>query len=267
MLAALGGDATPCLKLARAWGRHSDDLRVLAIGPRSAADRLTITAEALDNVLSAHSGPGWSGYAPLRSRAAGGFAIVSASTSRSGGRLGPARRAPGMRMSRPLIRSRGREEDPSRAELIGLLALGAPFQLRLSGAVAHAWSADGPHAGDRARASPVLTAALTGRLAPTAAQWLGIDPARVDASIHDEPGWGEIELARVEGQPGLRANLPVSWLARIWAPGLAVVGGHLVVSVQQAAWPSAQVLALREPGGKLVELSIRHDGRGWSVAA
>jgi len=62
-------------------------------------------------------------------------------------------------------------------------------------------------------------------------------------------------------------RLPLSWLASIWAPGLAVVAGSLVVSVLDAQWPTARVLALKSPGRSPAELSIKYDGRGWSRAA
>jgi hypothetical protein len=276
VLAALGGDTTPCLDLARAWGEHSDDLTALAIGPRSAADKLTFGAEALDEIEQARSAP-----ASGRSAAsAGSFTsqvIRHSTTLRATGghsasfgsvrarRTGPLRPRPaiprGMRMH-----WFGHEPDPARAELLWLLSLGAPFQLRLSGAVAHAWSAEGPRGRHRGQAGPALTAALTGRLAPPAGGWAGIDPAAVDATIHDGDGWGEIGEARTAGERRLRAQLPIGWLARVWAPGLAVVGGHLVVAVTHAAWPAAEVVALPGLGRKPVELSVRHDGREWSVA-
>jgi hypothetical protein len=280
VLAALGGDATPCLDLARAWGQHSDDLRALAIGPRSAADTMTITPTAMEEIYSARSGPGWMSWSrgtigPHGARAGHSHAILA-----GGGAVRGVARASLLPRVRP-TRSRlvhgwgmgsgpgwpGREEDPARAELIWLLSLGTPFQFRLCGTVANAWSADGKHARHRGRAYPALTAALAGRLAPAAAQWLGIDPDRVQVSVHDEAGWGSIELSRSGGERCLRAKLPVSWLAAVWAPGLAVVGRHLVIAVQHAAWPAAEVLALPAPGRQPVELTIRHDGRGWQVAA
>jgi hypothetical protein len=51
----------------------------------------------------------------------------------------------------------------------------------------------------------------------------------------------------------------------VWAPGFAVVDGHLVVSVLDAAWPTAQVLAVRSPGQDPAELAIRDDKGHWSV--
>lgn len=285
VLAALGGDATPCLDLVRIWGQHSDDLTVLSIGPRSADDKLTITSAALDELAAGQHGlglfsvgRGWTGggsvsmssrsMRTLRSRRVSRSTHVSSSVIRwvGPGASGPVRRP--LRASRTSLVS-GLSEDASdaRIELMRLLALGTPFQLRLAGAVAHAWSAGGQHAGHPGRAGPALTAALSGRVAPVAAQWLGIDPGHIEVSIHDESGWGSIELNRSAGGRRLHAKLPVSWLATVWAPGLAVVGSHLVVSVQHAAWPVADVLALPAPGRQPVELTIRYDEQGWLVAA
>jgi hypothetical protein len=292
VLAALGGDATPCLDLANAWGKHGDDLTALAIGPRSAVDKLTFTPEIIEEIAQARTaaagGSGWSSATgqvishrlratrtATSSRFASGGGFTSAGVHAPGwarGRVrlhaggGPAR----LRRTRPfgmsLMGWRGGHTDPSRAELIWLLTLGAPFQFRLSGAVAHAWSAEGQHASRAGQARPALTAALAGRLAPAVARWLGVDPAAVDANIHDDGDWGAIEEARAAGERRLQAGLPVSWLARVWAPGLAVVGGHLVVSVVHAAWPTADVLALTRPATTPVELSVRHDGQGWITA-
>ncbi len=283
VLAALGGDTTPCLDLAGAWGKHSDDLAALAIGPRSGTDKLAFSPEALREVAAAR------GSANPGSSASGVIGLSSATAQLIGhpapGRRGKARghfmysgfsglahrslRAVPPRAGQPFglsLRGWADDIDVGRAELIWLLTLGAPFQFRLSGAVAHAWSAEGQHASRAASATPALTASLTGRLAPAAARWLGVDPAVVDASIHAGNQWGAVEEARAGGERRVQARLPVSWLARIWAPGLALVGGHLVVSVMQAAWPTADVLALTRPGSKPVELSVRHDGRGWITA-
>jgi hypothetical protein len=161
----------------------------------------------------------------------------------------------------------GAHGEDDRAGLLRLLALGEPFQWRLSGAVAHAWSADGEHAGTRDRARPALAAALTGRLAPAAADWLDVDPACVEAVIYDGANWGELSVSTADGVSNVRARMPVSWLATVWAPGFAVVEGHLVVRLLDAAWPSARVLALRSPGDEPAELSIRQDKGHWSVAA
>ncbi len=269
VLAALGGDTSPCLDVVRAWGRHSDDLTVLMVGPRSPVDAVTIPAAALQeadllrsaghaaasvahvHTFYAHSRPrrlvrrssGWSGYRPLVSRSFAGRAGIGWSGPDVG------------------------QDRLERLLLLRLLALGAPFQLRLAAAVAQSWSADGEHAAQAERARPALTAALTGRVAPAAAQWLGIDPDEVDATIYDGTGWGEMTGVRTDANARLVAKLPVAWLSRVWAPGFAVVGSHLVVAVLRVAWPHARVIALRSPGQDPVELSIRQDEEHWSVTS
>ena len=159
------------------------------------------------------------------------------------------------------------EVDAARAELIRLLALGPPFQFRLSAGVAHTWSADGANAGRAELARPALTAALAGRLAPAAKRWLDIDPETVEVSVHDGAGWGALALTSTGGSARLQARLPVGWLASVWAPGFAVVDGHLVVSVLDAAWPTARVLAVRSPGRDPAEQTIRNDQGHWSVTS
>jgi len=303
VLAALGGDTNPCLDLVTAWGKHSDDLTVLMVGPRSAGDAVTIPAAILAEAASM-SDPGGQAYRGLGHPPAqfggsgGGFirrgpvasTVTYASRSVSAGPAGrpwlrpgrgigrwlgsrpfappipgPVVRRAAMRRARMLGGSDG--DIGARAELIRLLALGPPFQFRLSAAVAHAWSAEGEQAGRADRVRPALTAALTGRLAPAAAHWLAVAPEDVDVSVHDGTGWGQLVLAKIRGKGQLQAQLPVGWLASVWAPGFAVVDGHLVVSVLHAAWPAARVLAIRSPGKEPSELSIRSDKGHWSVTS
>jgi hypothetical protein len=146
-----------------------------------------------------------------------------------------------------------------RNDMLSLLALGYGFAVRLAGqvAAAHADSAD-------ATARPALVASITGRLALVAEQWLGIDPDQVASSLHYGPGWGRAELTEKQGGRRLRVSLPASWLARVWACGLALTAGHLVVAVDRAGWPDARVLALRAPGAEPVLLDVHarpQDGR------
>ena len=109
-----------------------------------------------------------------------------------------------------------------------------------------------------------LVAAITGRLALIAEQWLGIDPDQVIVSLHDGPGWGRTELTGRGAERRLRVSLPPSWLARVWASGLARTAGHLVVAVGRGGWPDARVLAVRAPGREPVLLDVHarpHEGR------
>lgn len=275
VLAALGGDKAECVAMLEAWGAHADDLEVLALGPRSSADELTVTWELVDQIRAsfgraARSVPMRPGPAP------GGRAIPPGSPAPRpapfalrgyGPPQGPLR--PGARPVRGLpVRRLSPEQERARArrvELLSLFALGRAFQRRLSAQVASAWSAGGPSGGPRqlGSARPALVAALTGRLAPTAGPWLGIDPDLVRATLHEGAGWGTLE----RNGPGLQAALPLSWLARVWAPGFPVVDGHLVVDVLEVSWPRVQVLGLRAPGTEPAVLSIEPDGEHWSRAA
>jgi hypothetical protein len=279
VLGALGGDTSPCLDMVMAWGRHSDDLAVLAVGPRSDTDRLTFPAAVLDqaNAFSGAAGQPYHGLGnPVAQRgySGGGFirrgpAAGSAYTFRSGRSAGSGRPIPAPAIRRAALRRArvlgGTDRDvQARSELIKLLALGAPFQFRLCAAVASAWSAGGEQKGRAERARPALIAALAGRVAPAAAHWLGMDPEKVEASAHESEGWGELALTKT-GR--LEARLPVSWLASVWAPGFAVVDGHLVVSVLDAGWPGARVLAVRSPGKEPVQLSILSDKGHWIVTS
>ena len=236
VLAALGGDKAGCIELAEAWGRHTADLSVLAIGPRGPADEVAVT---WDDVAAAAAQAGY-GAAPV------------APGLRPGARRGPGPLRPaGLPASVPAAvaaRRRQEEEELNRArqrrsDMLSLLALGYGFQVRLIAQVSAA-HADRPD--DRAR--PALVAAIAGRLAPVAEAWLGIDPDQVVVSLHHGPGWGSAELTGHGPERRLRVALPAGWLADVWACGLALVGRHLVVAVQQPGWPDARVLGLRAPG-------------------
>ncbi len=266
VLAALGGDRSRCVDLVESWGRRGDDLEVLVVGPRSAADQLTLTAQAADDPAGfGAQGGGWFAYAPLargmsttqRLRSLGLSPRPTAARLMARRRMAAsahvlARSAGGQRVQARRAASRATER---REELFALLALGPEFQLRLSATVAAAWAGGG----SRDRGSPALVAALAGRLAPAAQAWLGIDPGRVDVSVHEEAGWGRLTLSGDR----LVAALPVGWLASVWAAGLAVVAGHLVVAVAEAAWPQATVLAVPGPGADPVILEVRAVAGRW----
>jgi hypothetical protein len=233
VLAALGGDRARCVDLAQAWARHADDLSVLAIGPRGPADQIAVD---WDDVLAAEQ--------------AGRTVIGSA---------GPARRTPMRLASQPgptLARAGARQRQMQseqlkaqrrRNDVLSLLALGYGFQVRLIGQVAAAHAV--PLAsGKQVRSGPALVAAITGRLAPMAEEWLGIDPDQVVVSLHSGRSWGSSELTGYGADRRLRVSLPAGWLASVWACGLARVGRHLIVAVQEPGWPTARVLGLRSPG-------------------
>jgi hypothetical protein len=239
VLAALGGDKARCVEVAQAWARHAEDLSVLAIGPRGPADQIAID---WDDVLAAEQAD-------------------SAVT----GPAGPARRTP-MRLASPSkptlaragARQRQMQEERVKAQrrrndVLSLLALGYGFQVRLSGQVAAAHA--GRDGGEQVR--PALVAAITGRLAPVAEEWLGIDPDQVVVNLHAGRSWGSSELTGYGADRRLRVSLPAGWLARVWACGLARVGRHLIVAVQEPGWPTARVLGLRAPGAEPESLVVQ----------
>jgi hypothetical protein len=261
VLAALGGEKARCVELAQAWDRHADDLSVLAIGPRGPADEISI---------------GWDDVAAAQGSPPGGAARLRPGPTLPGPTLlGPMRLPAALPVSVPAAvqgrRQRIQEELEQvrrrRSDMLSLLALGYGFQVRLAGQVA---AAHADAAGDRqGRARPALVAAMTGRLAPVAERWLGIDPDQVVVSLHAGPGWGSVELTGRGEQRRLRVALPAWWLARVWAGGLALVDRHLVVAVERAGWPGARVLGLRAPGAEPGPLDVHDDGDGraphWEV--
>jgi hypothetical protein len=240
VLAALGGDKARCVEIAEAWQRHTADVTVLSTGPRSLADEVTVTWDDVD---------------------------AAGRAAQAGGGGGPWRGAPRLAvppaaaMAGAAIRHRqhqqeAREASQRRLDMLSLLALGTGFQIRLAGQVVAAFADRLDEPGELGRTvRSVLTAALDGRLAPVAEQWLGIDPDQVEVSLHRGAGWGSAELTGRGEQRRLHVSLPAWWLARVWACGLALTGRHLVVAVERAGWPDAQVLALRAPGAEPVSLS------------
>jgi hypothetical protein len=254
VLGALGGDKPGCVTLAEIWARHAGDLAVLAAGPRFAADRVTVS---------------WRDVAEEQRTGLGGafLQLLAPGPGAAMGRLTPGQVGPGARHRVARLISRGRafagapglEElarwESQRTELLQLLALGPAFQFRLAAAVANAW-ADPGQADERARHRPELTAALTGRFAPAAQEWLGIDPDAVTVTPHEGPGWGTLEVTGTGPARRLRASLPVGWLSAVWACGLVVVGGHLVVAVEEPGYPRARVLAVGAPDAAPVKLEV-----------
>jgi hypothetical protein len=233
VLGALGGDKPACVTVAENWARHTADLAVLTAGPRCAADQVSV---------------GWDEAARQRADLPQGLTQAIAATRHlpaTGSAL-----APGMAENVRRIERR--------LEVIELLALGPALQFRLSGAVCAAW-AEPDRANERAALRPQFAAALTGRFAPAAQEWLGIDPDAVTVTPHEGPGWGAIELTGAGSGRRLRAALPLGWLASVWACGLAVVDGHLVVAVEEPGYPEARVFALAAPDAAPVAVTVRAD--------
>jgi hypothetical protein len=244
VLAALGGEKARCIEVAEAWARHASDLSVLVIGPRGPQDEIVVGWD--DVQAAAHAGQGRGGQ------------------GRGAVQPGPMRLAsqPAPTMARVAARQRQMQEEMlaaqrRRTDMLSLLALGYGFQVRLIGQVAAAHAVPLGGAGEQAR--PALVAAMTGRLALVAEEWLGIDPDQVEVSLHQRPSWGASELTGYGKDRRLRLSLPAGWLASVWAGGLARVGRHLIVGVEQPGWPHARVLGLRSPGAKPEPLDVHAD--------
>jgi hypothetical protein len=260
VLAALGGEKARCIEVAEAWARHTDDLSVLAIGPRHPGDEIVV---GWDDVIAAAQ----AGQAPV--------------PTVGSGRMKPAAMRlasqPGPTMTRMAARQRQAQEETlaaqrRRNDILSLLALGYGFQVRLIGQVAAAYAGrDGGSAGQGGttplappaeHAHPALVAAIAGRLGPVAEEWLGIDPDQVTVSLHLARSWGASELTGYGADRRLRISLPAGWLASVWACGLARVGRHLIVGVEQPGWPTARVLGLRSPGAVPEPLDVHADPDG-----
>ena len=256
VLGALGGDKPECVTLTETWARHAADLEVLTTGPRCAVDRVRVDPDEVA-AQRASLPPGWTQAVsvPMVAGPAAPAGARRAMLPATGPRIDDARR---------------RQLD--RIERLELLALGAEFQFRLSGTVSAAWAAP-DRAGERAGRRPAFTAALTGRLAPTAGDWLGIGPDTVTVTPHEGPEWGTLTVTGTGTARRLHASLPVSWLADVWACGMAVAGGHLVVAVDEPGYPLARVRALTAPGTEPVTVTVRaeRDDReglpAWEVAS
>jgi hypothetical protein len=260
VLGALGGDKPGCVTLAETWARHAADLTVLTSGPRCDTDRVRVD---------------WAQIEELRGQLPRSLARLI-----SGTRPSPPPTAtppPTVRVARRIHYGQGaagqftpgfpgsRKDDVIRRqmqqiELLELLALGPEFQFRLAGTVIAAWA--GPdRLDDRATRRPELSGVLTGRFAPAAQAWLGIDPDTVTVTTHEEASWGSLQVIGTGRGQRLRASLPLSWLSEVWACGLAVVAGHLVVVVEEPGYPEAGVLALPAPDAEPVRLRARATGR------
>jgi len=240
VLAALGGEKARCVEVAEAWGRHTGDLSVLAIGPRGRTDEIALSWDDVDAAAQA------SGRSPVPTGPPRAALMRLASPSM----LTSARvQAQRQRMEQEMARTTQRRND-----MLSLLALGYGFQVRLIGQVAEAHAS--PPDDQLAKVRPALVAAISARLAPVAEEWIGIDPDQVVVSLHRGPGWGSVELTGQGEQRRLLISLPAGWLGRVWAAGLALAGRHLVVAVQRAGWPDARVLALRAPGTEPVPLDV-----------
>jgi hypothetical protein len=244
VLAALGGDKPGCVRLAEAWGRHTDDLSVLAIWPRGADDRITVSWDSVPDPQSGGQAGGRAGGQGVR--------IASSLQFRASAGIGVPRPQSGQPPARMAAIQAELEQAARRnIDMLSLLALGPGFQVRLSGHVAAAHAAAAT-----AATRPALVAALTGRIALVAEKWIGIDPDQVEAALLTGESWGAVEMSGREKERRLRFTLPADWLASVWACGLALADRRFVVEVTEPGWPDARVLALPAPGAEPIPLDV-----------
>jgi hypothetical protein len=249
VLAALGGEKAGCVRLAEVWGRHAEDLAVLQVGPRGPGDEITVGWDDVPKDTDQGGIPpgatgqaGHAGWAAM----AGPVAVAMPGPIRF-----PMRPGHGPQQFRQAMAAQLKQTQQRTADLLSLLALGPAFGYRLTGHVAAA------HAERLAAENrPALTAAIAGRLAPVAEDWIGIDPDQVAGTLHGDEGWGSVEMTGKGADRRLRVAIPIGWLASVWACGLALVSRHLVVAVVRPGWPDAQVLAVRAPGSEPVLLDV-----------
>jgi hypothetical protein len=205
ILSVLGGQSYACLDALDAWAGHADDLRVLVVASRGAADPVRVT-------------PGDAAYA-APSLTGRGLAVM-------------ARR----RAAVTAVMSGGRSTE--RADTLAtLLSLGGPMQARLTATVAAAWRErllDGAAPADAAAAEaarPALHAALYGRVVATLRAWTGQPDLRVTLTMIPESA--QPALAR-DGD-GVAAELPFGWISDVWARGLSTCWDRFCLAARPAS--------------------------------
>jgi hypothetical protein len=213
-----GDPVAPCVEITAAWARHADDLRVLTLAARDAADAEAIGAgpvgvrrpKRLGSMPAMLRPPRWTliPRPPPGSNAAFGYATA---VSMHGS--GPA----------PVDGS-----DPL-GDISALLTLGEGLAERLVTTVACRWT--DRVVTEKALALPgALTAAVHARaLAAVRAWW---DDPTLAAEI-DVVLTGPAAVMRDPGR-AVQVTVPIGWLADVWCRDLAVVDDQFVLAVDEA---------------------------------
>jgi len=258
-LAALGGQATPCIEVLDAWQRHREDLDVLLLASRGAADPLDgpfsaarggpagPTAPARPVApMAVRPGPlpaGWFGLGGtgVAGRATGGV-VYGSGPGPSFPSPVPIHGAPPNRVafasSASFAGSGGSYSSgltyyapgpgPAQPGDPLLLLLGLPGGLphRLVATVIATWTQRITDGDPRvAEALPALHAALYGRALAAIRGWLGGGPV-LDVRLAAEPA----AVRQVDGVIGV--ELPFSWLRDVWARGFATLAGRFCLTAQ-----------------------------------
>jgi hypothetical protein len=221
ILAALGGTSNGCVRVLDAWQRQRTSLRVLTLTSRGAADRLQFEPEE------------------------------------DGGRWSPSVRG-GMSSRRPMSAA---QQSPARGgsavaadqatDVDTLFGLGPALADRLAATVATHWAERVEAGATTDHDQPALVAALTGRVWLAAQTWVGLPPGAVDVRMTapTEPPAATYDNGR------LAVAVPLRWLSRVWAPGLAVITGRLTLDAQRER--DSLTLSSVEPDGTSARTTIR----------
>jgi hypothetical protein len=234
-LAALGGERNACIELLDAWARHRDDLRVLVLTTRGAADPLRLTP-----AVGMLQGP-WHGPAiapvgvaprqlPVRVAPRQGMTGTSTMILSTGGAYGThVGRRPIVGGGGPTPGVPGVPAAPD--GLVTLLVQSGKLADRLAAGVAAHWGerlARGDPEATKARAA--LVAALYGRVVCAVREWLGEPDLDVELEVIDTERAPCI--ARTAPQV-LAMSMPLDWIWRVWARGVAVVLGRFTLAVAE----------------------------------
>ena len=252
-LAALARQHVPCFELMQLWERHVDDLRVLALASRGPGDPLAAPIQ----------GPGQSMFAMTRSgmpsplvRAPGPFRqTTSSATGMSRAVLRavpPARRSVAAAPMSPMAATAA-QGGPMDEPLVRLLGMAGPLADRLVATVAATW-VERLAAGheDGSKHLPALRAALYGRVVASVRTWLGAPRVRVHVEMLAEEG---IPSA-TRDDAAIRVSVPFGWIAHVWARGLAVLLGRLVLGVEEATETRMTLLAVSPDFGETARVTI-----------
>jgi hypothetical protein len=227
LLAALGGEQCPCLRILDAWQRHRVDLYVLLLGSRGAADPLDMvrmtggqthgprpTSAPPGGPSGPRPGPRFTAAVGPRPRGAAGAAHAGRPLRHRGGG------SSGQRFGYTPI--------PRQDALAMLLSLPGGLPIRLVATVIAVWAeriADGD--AQVAAVRPALQAALYGRAVAALRAWLGSDLS-IDVRLADVPA-----ASRGRGGDNVVVELPFSWLRDVWVRGFAVLAGRFCLTARQ----------------------------------
>lgn len=221
VLAALGGTACRCADLVRWWAALAEELDVLALGPRSAADQPAMPPEQL-RAKEAERRASLDAWRSHRRRLA------------SAGAGGPAGSEDEHEASSDEVAAAWEQ----RVGLLWVLTLPPALQRRLVATVAHhavtSWEGMSPI--DRAR----VAAAVVGRAGPV------IRSVLVRSGLVDEDGSCIVDLRiggpntppeltaeLVDGEARVAGVLGVDWLAGVWGREVAEVPTGFVLDVTE----------------------------------